>query len=75
MPPAVEPVANLREQDLARWVHGDTPEGARLAAHLARYREELLRPFEEMGQDYTTLGDMRVSEDLRRLLVTARGHT
>lgn len=71
--PPVNP--NERERDLARWVHGDSAETVRLAALLAHYREELLRPFDEMRTDYTALGDVRVSDDLSRLLVTSRGHT
>lgn len=54
-------------------MHGDSAETVRLAALLAHYREELLAPFAEMCTDYHALGDARVTEDLKRLLVTARG--
>jgi hypothetical protein len=45
----------------------------RHALHLACYREELLRPFDAMLEDYAALRDERVVEDLKRILETARG--
>lgn len=44
-----------------------------MAHCLARYREEILRPFIEMRIDYDALGDARVAEDLNRLIQLARG--
>ncbi len=68
------PAPNRRELELGHWAHGD--DIARRLRHsldLARYREELLGPFEEMLADYEALGDERVVNDLLRLLETARG--
>jgi len=68
--PPTPPEPTERERALAKWVGGDSE---RLALFFARYREELLAPFVEMRIDYDALGDVRVAEDLNRLLVMARG--
>jgi hypothetical protein len=44
-----------------------------VAQLLANYREELLRPFEELRRDYEVLGDKRVERELDDLIRTARG--
>jgi hypothetical protein len=43
------------------------------AGTLARYREELIKPFEELRRDYEALGDKRVERELDDLIRTARG--
>ena len=67
------PTPNPRERALAAWAHRDEPLAARHALHLANYREELLRPFDEMLADYDALGDERVVEHLTRIIRTLRG--
>lgn len=44
-----------------------------MARYFAHYREELLRPFDEIRVDYKAIGDARVEADLRRILVALRG--
>lgn len=44
------------------------------AVVLARYRELLLAPFDELRRDYEAYGDRRVAGHLDQLLRTARGH-
>lgn len=68
--PPSPPAPSERELFLAR-----EAEGKDVAQCLARYREELLRPFVEMRIDYDALGDQRVAEDLNRLIQLARGAT
>jgi hypothetical protein len=68
------PEPNRRELELGRWAHGDDePRRLRHSLHLSCYREELLRPFDAMLEDYASLGDTRVVDDLKRILETARG--
>lgn len=68
------PAPNRRELELGHWAHGDDiARRLRHSLHLAQYREELLGPFEAMLEDYASLGDERVVDELRRLLETARG--
>lgn len=49
--------------------HADEP----TAVVLARYRELLLAPFDELRRDYEALGDVRVAAHLDELLRAARG--
>ncbi len=68
------PDPNRRERELGEWAYGDDPQHAlRHSLRLASYREELLKPFDAMLEDYATLKDQRVVEDLLRILQTARG--
>lgn len=68
------PEPNDRERDLALWVVGqDEAARVRYARILAHYREELLRPFDDMLQDYHAIGDARVTTDLTRIIETLRG--
>lgn len=55
-------------------LYADSPEAEEmLAVMLAEYREELLKPIDEMQRDYESLGDVRVARDLREILKDARG--
>ena len=68
------PNPNERERDLARWAMGsDEAARERYARILAHYREEIVRPFEELMHDYQAIGDDRVTRDLTRLIQTIRG--
>lgn len=44
-----------------------------LEAMLASYRSELLKPFEEMLDDFERMEDERVAKQLREIIQTARG--
>lgn len=62
-----------RERELAD-CYADTDELAALYAQMfADYREEILRPFDELLRDFDALHDHRSSKWVRDLLKTARG--
>jgi hypothetical protein len=62
-----------RERELAD-CYADGDELAKLYAQmLADYREEILRPFDELRRDMAALGDERVARELDALIRTARG--
>ena len=65
------PSPTERERALAHW-HAQGFE-QRYALQLACYREELLRPFEAMLEDYEALGDQRVTKQLTHIIQTIRG--
>lgn len=72
--PPLPTTPNRRERDLALWAFGgDEEDLERRARYFAHYRAELLRPFEELRDDYRALGDVRVEADLARLIETLRG--
>jgi hypothetical protein len=72
--PPLPTVPNERERDLAKWAFtGDDAELERVARYFAHYRAEILRPFEELAEDYRAIGDGRVETDLRRIIVSLRG--
>jgi hypothetical protein len=58
---------NHRERELATFSSEVSPEGL-----LARYRDELLAPFEELRTDFAVLGDERAVKLLDELLQAAR---
>lgn len=68
---------NQRERTLVtEWLEVDAPAGQypeHVMRLLAAYRQELLKPFEELRVDFEALGDERVVRFLDELLVTARG--
>jgi hypothetical protein len=62
-----------RECEIAD-VYADSEEAARLYAQmLADFREELLRPFDELLRDCEAMRDERMAKWLDALLRTARG--
>lgn len=62
-------IPNRREVQLANAVGYATEPDELLAA----YRSELLKPFEEMLDDFEQLKDERVAKRLREIISTAKG--
>jgi hypothetical protein len=67
------PNPSPRELELAELVSETDEMVDMLTRTLVLYREELMRPFDELRRDMVDLGDHRVAAYLDELIKTARG--
>lgn len=67
------PTPNKRERDIIQSHGAEDALRSALLKLLAEYREELLKPFDELHEDCVTLHDASMAKRLREILVMLRG--